>query len=228
MNDIKDYHESFALWQDFVIQGDLIYPNENVARFIFKNKFTSALDFGCGTGRHLDVFLRAGIKTIIGVDINELPLKKSFERFNENATKAKAELILLNNKNKTLKQLLPTTKVDAIVSWGILFLYTPQIAQNLLKEFKSILNKNGKICVNFISVNDGLKTQSIQISQNLYKATRASHKDLLFSFYDEALIDEIFKQVGLKITSIDKEIYTRDNGSEYNEFLVVQAVNEIS
>ena len=42
------------------------------------------------------------------------------------------------------------------------------------------------------------------------------------------LIDEIFKQAGLKITSIDKEIYTRDNGSEYNEFLVVQAVNEIS
>ena len=40
MNDIKDYHESLALWQDFVMQGDLIYPNENVTRFIFKNKFT--------------------------------------------------------------------------------------------------------------------------------------------------------------------------------------------
>ena len=39
MNDIKDYHESLALWQDFVMQGDLIYPNENVTRFIFKNKF---------------------------------------------------------------------------------------------------------------------------------------------------------------------------------------------
>ena len=228
MNDIKDYHESLALWQDFVIQGDLIYPNENVTRFIFKNKFTSALDFGCGAGRHLDAFLRAGIKTIIGVDINELPLKKSFERLNENATKAKAELILLNNKNKTLKQLLPELKVDAIVSWGILHLFTPQIAQNLLKEFKSILNERGQVCVNFRSVNDGLKTQSIQISQNLYKATRKSHQNLLYSFYDEALINEIFKQAGLKITSIDKEIYTRDNGSEYNEFLVVQAVNEIS
>lgn len=228
MNDIKDYHESLALWQDFVMQGDLIYPNENVTRFIFKNKFTSALDFGCGAGRHLDAFLRAGIKTIIGVDINELPLKKSFERLNENATKAKAELILLNNKNKTLKQLLPELKVDAIVSWGILHLFTPQIAQNLLKEFKSILNECGQVCVNFRSVNDGLKTQSIQISQNLYKATRKSHQNLLYSFYDEALIDEIFKQAGLKITSIDKEIYTRDNGSEYNEFLVVQAVNEIS
>lgn len=228
MNDIKDYHESLALWQDFVMQGDLIYPNENVTRFIFKNKFTSALDFGCGAGRHLDAFLRAGIKTIIGVDINELPLKKSFERLNENATKAKAELILLNNKNKTLKQLLPELKVDAIVSWGILHLFTPQIAQNLLKEFKSILNERGQVYVNFRSVNDGLKTQSIQISQNLYKATRKSHQNLLYSFYDEALIDEIFKQAGLKITSIDKEIYTRDNGSEYNEFLVVQAVNEIS
>lgn len=78
MNDIKDYHESFALWQDFVMQSDLIYPNENVTRFIFKNKFTSALDFGCGTGRHLDVFLRAGIKTIIGVDINRTATKKIF------------------------------------------------------------------------------------------------------------------------------------------------------
>jgi len=65
MEEIKDYHCNLTLWQDLVKKGDLIYPNENVVRFIFANNFNSALDFGCGNGRHLEVFLRAKIKKIV-------------------------------------------------------------------------------------------------------------------------------------------------------------------
>lgn len=225
MKEIKDYHCNLTLWQDLVKKGDLIYPNENVVRFIFANNFNSALDFGCGNGRHLEVFLRAKIKKIIGVDMNEMPLKTSFARLNESAENSLIKLILLNNKNKNLKELLNATKIDAVVAWGVLHLFTPKIALDLLKEFKSVLNDGGQILCNFRSKNDGLKNESVEISKNIYKVTRKSHENLLYSFYDEEMIKEIFKQADLKITSIDKEIYTRNNSSEYNEFLVVKAVN---
>ncbi|QQF52304.1 class I SAM-dependent methyltransferase [Campylobacter fetus subsp. venerealis] len=82
-NSFKDYEKNLAKWEELVLNGDLIYPNEHVVRFIFKNKFHSALDFGCATGRHLECLNRAGVKKIIGVDINQKPLEVAFARLNE-------------------------------------------------------------------------------------------------------------------------------------------------
>ncbi|CUU89059.1 class I SAM-dependent methyltransferase [Campylobacter hyointestinalis] len=82
-NSLKDYETNLAKWEKLALKGDLIYPNEYVVRFIFKNKFQSALDFGCATGRHLECLNRAGVKKIIGVDINQKPLEVAFTRLNE-------------------------------------------------------------------------------------------------------------------------------------------------
>lgn len=82
-NSLKDYETDLAKWEKLVLKGDLIYPDEHVVRFIFKNKFQSALDFGCATGRHLECLNRAGVKKIIGIDINKKPLEIAFARLNE-------------------------------------------------------------------------------------------------------------------------------------------------
>ena len=44
-NSFKDYETNLAKWEELVLKGDLIYPDEHVLRFIFRNKFKSALDF---------------------------------------------------------------------------------------------------------------------------------------------------------------------------------------
>ena len=79
----KDYETNLAKWEELVLKGDLIYPDEHVLRFISRNKFKSALDFGCATGRHLECLNRAGVKKIIGIDINQKPLDVAFVRLNE-------------------------------------------------------------------------------------------------------------------------------------------------
>ncbi|MGM9995756.1 MAG: class I SAM-dependent methyltransferase, partial [Campylobacter sp.] len=137
---LKDYKNDLSYWEELVLKGDLIYPDEHVLRFIFRNKFKIALDFGCATGRHLECLNRAGVKKIIGVDINQKPLEIVFARLNERVEMGRGRLILLNNKDKSLKDTLGDTKVDAIISWGVLHLFTPNIVVNLLSEFKNHLN----------------------------------------------------------------------------------------
>lgn len=193
-------------------------------RFIFKNKFQSALDFGCATGRHLECLNRAGVKKIIGVDINQKPLEVAFTRLNERVERV-GKLILLNNKNKSLKDIIGDTKVDAILSWGVLHLFTPNIVVNLLSEFKNHLNKNGKILVNFRSQNDSLKNSAINLEPNVYKATRKSHKDLLYTFYTIDMIKDVFQKADLKISSIDKETFSQNNGDIQNEFYITEAIH---
>lgn len=194
-------------------------------RFIFKNKFQSALDFGCATGRHLECLNRAGVKKIIGVDINQKPLDVAFVRLNERVEMGGGRLILLNNKDKSLKDIIGETKVDAIISWGFLHLFTPNIVVNLLSEFKNHLNKNGKILVNFRSKNDSLKKGAINLEPNVYKITRKSHKDLLYTFYDIDMIKDVFYKADLKISSIDKEIFTQNNGNIQNDFYIIEAIH---
>lgn len=223
-NSLKDYETNLAKWEKLALKGDLIYPNEYVVRFIFKNKFQSALDFGCATGRHLECLNRAGVKKIIGVDINQKPLEVAFTRLNERVERV-GKLILLNNKNKSLKDIIGDTKVDAILSWGVLHLFTPNIVVNLLSEFKNHLNKNGKILVNFRSQNDSLKNSAINLEPNVYKATRKSHKDLLYTFYTIDMIKDVFQKADLKISSIDKETFSQKNGDIQNDFYITEAIH---
>lgn len=223
-NSLKDYETNLAKWEKLALKGDLIYPNEYVVRFIFKNKFQSALDFGCATGRHLECLNRAGVKKIIGVDINQKPLEVAFTRLNERVERV-GKLILLNNKNKSLKDIIGDTKVDAILSWGVLHLFIPNIVVNLLSEFKNHLNKNGKILVNFRSQNDSLKNSAINLEPNVYKATRKSHKDLLYTFYTIDMIKDVFQKADLKISSIDKETFLQNNGDIQNEFYITEAIH---
>ncbi|ABK82305.1 class I SAM-dependent methyltransferase [Campylobacter fetus] len=224
-NSFKDYETNLAKWEELVLNGDLIYPNEHVVRFIFKNKFQSALDFGCATGRHLECLNRAGVKKIIGVDINQKPLEVAFARLNECVEMGGGRLILLNNKNKSLKDIIGGTKVDAILSWGVLHLFTPNIVVNLLSEFKNHLNKNGKILVNFRTQNDSLKNDAINLEPNVYKVTKESHKDLLYTFYTLDMIKDLFEKADLKISSIDKETFSQNNGDIQNEFYITEAVH---
>ncbi|EAJ5704963.1 hypothetical protein P9H58_000436 [Campylobacter fetus] len=104
-------------------------------------------------------------------------------------------------------------------------LFTPNIVVNLLSEFKNHLNKNGKILVNFRTQNDSLKNDAINLEPNVYKVTKESHKDLLYTFYTLDMIKDLFEKADLKISSIDKETFSQNNGDIQNEFYITEAVH---
>lgn len=225
-------------WQELVLKGDLIYPHEAVARFAAKFKPASAMDFGCGTGRHLACLAKAGAKELIGVDINALPLAAVALKFGaikdakewENGKKLNLEngatLELFCSDGKSLSEILSDKKVDAIISWGVLHLYEPSAAAEILKEFANSLNENGRVFINLRTDADGLKIGAERINKNSYKTTRKGYEGLVYSFYSKTEIEEIFKLAGLKIIALDKEEFTQNNGEIFNSFYIVEALKE--
>jgi hypothetical protein len=225
-------------WQELVLKGDLIYPHEAVARFAAKFKPASAMDFGCGTGRHLACLAKAGAKKLIGVDINALPLAAVALKFGaikeakewENGKKLNLEngttLELFCNDDKNLSEILSDRKVDAVISWGVLHLYEPSAAAEILKEFANSLNENGRVFINLRTNADGLKIGAKQINQNIYETTRKGYEGLVYSFYSKADVNDIFKLAGLKIIALDKEEFTQNNGEIFNSFYIVEALKE--
>lgn len=225
-------------WQELVLKGDLIYPHEAVARFAAKFKPASAMDFGCGTGRHLACLAKAGAKKLIGVDINALPLAAVALKFGaikeakewENGKKLNLEngatLELFCNDDKNLSEILSDRKVDAVISWGVLHLYEPSAAAEILKEFANSLNENGRVFINLRTNADGLKIGAKQINQNIYETTRKGYEGLVYSFYSKADVNDIFKLAGLRIIALDKEEFTQNNGEIFNSFYIVEALKE--
>ena len=236
-NENRNYGD-LKKWQELVLKGDLIYPHEAVARFAAKFKPASAMDFGCGTGRHLACLAKAGAKKLIGVDINALPLAAVALKFGaikeakewENGKKLNLEngttLELFCNDDKNLSEILSDRKVDAVISWGVLHLYEPSAAAEILKEFANSLNENGRVFINLRTNADGLKIGAKQINQNIYETTRKGYEGLVYSFYSKADVNDIFKLAGLKIIALDKEEFTQNNGEIFNSFYIVEALKE--
>ncbi|MDY6187387.1 MAG: hypothetical protein SPH77_00950, partial [Campylobacter sp.] len=77
----------------------------------------------------------------------------------------------------------------------------------------------------FRSKNDSLKNSAINLEPNVYKITRKSHKDLLYTFYDIDMIKDVFYKADLKISSIDKETFTQNNGDIQNDFYIIEAIH---
>ncbi|MCR8678276.1 MULTISPECIES: class I SAM-dependent methyltransferase [Campylobacter] len=226
INSVNDYKEHFELWEDLVLSGDRIYPSEFVVRFAFKNKFKSVLDFGCANGRHLECFSKAGATKLIGVDLNQKPLDLAKSRLEHIINSRGGTLELYSNKNRDINEILKDIKVDAIVAWEIAYLYTPNIALNLLKSLKSHLNPNGKILINFISTDDSLKSDAKLIGENLYEITEHTHKGLIFTFYNLDMIKELMQKAGLKILAIEKNHYWLDGGAIKHDYINIQATHD--
>ncbi|MBQ3166746.1 class I SAM-dependent methyltransferase [Campylobacter sp.] len=225
-NNVEDYKEHFEFWEDLILSGDRIYPSEFVVRFAFKNKFKSVLDFGCANGRHLECFSRAGATRLIGIDLNQKPLDLARSRLEPIMQSRGATLELYSNKNCSIDEILKDTKVDAILAWEIVYLYTPNIVIELLKSLKSHLNQNGKILINFISTDDSLKSDAKMLEDNMYEITEATHRGLIFTFYSLEMIEDLLKKAGLKIISIEKNHYWLDNGAIKHDYINIQATHD--
>lgn len=225
-NNVEDYKEHFELWEDLILSGDRIYPSEFVVRFAFKNKFKSVLDFGCANGRHLECFSRAGATRLIGIDLNQKPLDLARSRLEPIMQSRGATLELYSNKNRSIDDILGDTKLDGIIVYEMIYLYTPNIALDILKSLKSHLNENGKILINFVSTDDSLKSDAKVLGENLYEITEPTHKGLIFTFYSLEMIEDLLKKAGLKIISIEKNHFWLDNGAIKHDYINIQATHD--
>lgn len=117
-------------WEEETVRGKLVYPDEQVIRFIKKNadKDDTILDFGCGYGRHAISLGLENYKNIIAMDYN----RPNLLHIEEVAKKNNLNIKCIQNSG--LKIPLEENSVDIVIAHASLF-YSQQSG---LENFSAI------------------------------------------------------------------------------------------
>lgn len=157
----------------------LLYPDEQLVRLLAKyakNKKT-ALDVGCGTGRHVKLLYEYGCDFVVGVDI-------SFNAL------AQCKKILHGNFVQANTQKLPfgDSSFDIVVAWGSLHYTTKDILSEMLQEIKRILLPDGIFFGTLRSVNDTYIARGRPIGNHTWETTLPDINGAVVSLFS---LDEV-------------------------------------
>jgi ubiquinone/menaquinone biosynthesis C-methylase UbiE len=157
-------------------------------RLLKKNRLASdspekitAIDLGCGTGRHTYMMLDMGIDQVIAADYSMNALLKldkiSSRRF-------------INCDTASLP--FKSSIADIAVAWGSLHYDSRDKLGTMIDEIRRVLKKGGHIYATLRSEKDTYLKTGEMISHNVWRTTLPDIKDSIASFYGEEDIKEFF------------------------------------
>lgn len=118
-----------------------LYPDENLVRLLaaarseLNPENASALDYGFGSGRHLQLLHEMRFARIAGCEISDVAFEQGRRSFPE------LDLRLVAEADSTLP--FDDASFDVIVCWGVLHYLSDHERLGLLEEFSRLLTPNG-------------------------------------------------------------------------------------
>ena len=212
--------ETKEFWDKEIINANLIWPNEHIIRFVkrnFHDRNSVILDFGCGAGRNAIALAMEGYN-IIAMDHSEeaveLAREKSLERL--------LDIEFLVNKNTDIP--LKTASVNAIVANGSLFYNDWNTTIKLLSNLHDVLSENGLMWADWRTKEDSLYAMGEETEKDFFKMNEESgRKGCYYQFFDEQQLRELYTKAGFQNVSIDRYMYTENDGSKRNAWWHVVA-----
>lgn len=200
-------------WDKEIVRGNLIWPDEQVIRFVKRNYKPNSgikiLDFGCGAGRNTVALIQEGYH-VIAMDYNEsglMLLKKKMRNLKENMVEYR-----LNN---GLEIPIDNESVDGIVADGSLFYYNRIDTINLLKNLRVCLKKNGLMWADWRNKQDSLYGQGVEVEKGLFRLGEGSGREqCCYFFIERQELYALYEAAGFSIKSIDEYTYTTNNGDK--------------
>lgn len=120
------------------------YPDENLVRLLaglqrsgMDFSKSSVLDYGFGSGRHLQLLREFGFQGIAGCEISHVAFQHCQEAFPD------LKLHLLKESNDVLP--FSSSSFDVIVCWGVIHYLDREAALHLLQEFRRLLTPGGAL-----------------------------------------------------------------------------------
>ncbi len=218
----SQFERTRQFWGAAIRNGNLIYPNDQVIRFIkrnYKNQTElSILDFGCGGGRNTAALVSEGYH-VIAMDYTESAIEM---------TREKCKRIGADNtriiKNTGFDIPLPEESIDAVVADGSLFYYSKNDIIHVVANLQKVMRKGGLLWTDFRTKRDSLYGKGKQLDNGLYELGNATGREgCAYYFADEKDVREIFFKAGLEILSIDDYSYTENNRNGINSWYHVIA-----
>ncbi len=116
------------------------YPDENLVRLLKHTEPGSALDFGCGSGRHIRLLSELGFGPLYGADLSQESIQICRKKFPE------AEFLIPDLPDDAGFILpFPDLYFDLIVLWGVLHYNNAESVLRILDEMRRILCPGGSI-----------------------------------------------------------------------------------
>jgi len=213
------------IWSREVVKGRLYYPNENVVRFLVKNKMENGnlMDYGCGAGRHCFAAAKMGYN-VYGVDYNLSCLELAEEIEAEEKEKYHfSKIHWVNNKDENWNIL--DVKFDRVVAWGSLFYQNKNKVIFTMKKINEMMTKGGLIYSDWRNKEDYLYfSKKEKMDEDFYKIKEHSpYVDILYYFADINTLKEIYETSGFNIISIEDYKFSYENRTKLNSWYHVLA-----
>lgn len=144
----------------------------------------------------------------------ELAREKSLERL--------LDIEFLVNKNTDIP--LKTASVNAIVANGSLFYNDWNTTIKLLSNLHDVLSENGLMWADWRTKEDSLYAMGEETEKDFFKMNEESgRKGCYYHFFDEQQLRELYTKAGFQNVSIDRYMYTENDGSKRNAWWHVVA-----
>jgi SAM-dependent methyltransferase len=205
-------------WDELHAERRLLYPNEDVVRFIMRNwrgkgKGLTALDLGCGSGRHLVYLAEAGFRAC-GVDLSAIALANA-ERYMQ-SEEVSGEL-----KWASLKQIpYPDQYFDLVIAWEAVHYGNLEFGRRAGKEIYRVLKPRGRLLISLRNREDSHRgTESDE--ENTYRGLEYEEGLLIHRYSREEALAILSD---FEIVSVDRFLWTRDNQKQVNASFMIEAL----
>jgi len=181
-------------WEDHYTsaRSELHYPDENLVRLLAKSLSrtaapagTTAVDLGCGSGRHIKLLSELGFPHVIGTDAsyNALALSRKW---------GPALLLQADNRRIPLK----SASADIIIAWGSLHYSVKDDLPGMLEEICRVLKKGGALCATLRSSRDSHLKRGKDLGNDTWITDLNDIQGSIASFYTEDELVAAFARFG--------------------------------
>jgi ubiquinone/menaquinone biosynthesis C-methylase UbiE len=162
-------------------RSELLYPDENLVRLLARTTAVmgdrtacTAVDLGCGSGRHLKLLFELGLSRIIGLDASHGALLLS--RKSGGSMLVRGDNMSLPLKNET---------ADIIIAWGSLHYNNKTDLPVMLSEIARILKPGGHLLATLRSSRDTFMKKGKHLGNDTWVTDLRDISGSIASFYNE-------------------------------------------
>lgn len=158
---------------------------------------SSVLDVGCGPGNVAKQLVESGKEfEILGMDLSQEMINHARAK----VVSPRVEFIMGDIRNMGLEG----NRYDAVIASFCLPHLTNEEAEKLIQDISRVLRDGGLL---YLSCMEGTKSG--------FETTCFSSDDLIFfNYYSEEFIQRVLCENGLKITELQRDIYSESDGSK--------------
>ena len=166
----------------------LSYPDENLVRMIrpwteahADPAALSALDLGCGSGRHLALLAELGIAAPIGLDLSAAALTQCRDI-------GMRMLVRSDNTHIALR----AESVDIVIAWGSLHYCRKDTTARMIAEIHRILRPGGALFGTLRTDRDSYLRRGEHLGGNTWITDLSDIKQSIASFFSEDELRDLF------------------------------------